>query len=359
MSGPEASQPSNPLVSALLSGAAPRPLKVSAARGVLPVSRGDLIRILVALAGDADDDVRAEAVARLETFEEREVLVLLGDAGASPEVLDYFATARAGRTAWQDAVLTNPVTSLATLRRIAPTLAAAQIDQLLLNQTRLIASPDLLEMILSNPSATPGHRARVDEMRKHFLRPAPSRADVSPALPPPDATHEPPAPVTSEARPAGAPDPAAPETPAFSVLDNVNQKILRMNTAEKIQLAFKGTREERTILIKDSSRSVQAAVLESPKLTDQEVEAIARMRSVTEEVLRMIAANRDWMKSYGVVHSLATNPKTPVGIAINLVSRLTTRDLRILTTDRNVPEVIRRQARKVNDARSKSPGGHH
>jgi ABC-type lipopolysaccharide export system ATPase subunit len=91
---------------------------------------------------------------------------------------------------------------------------------------------------------------------------------------------------------------------------------------------------------------VAAAVLSSPKLTDSEVEAFAKMANVTEEVLRAIAMNRSWMKNYGVVSGLTRNPKTPPGISMQLVARLNERDLKMLTTDRNVPEAVRLAARK-------------
>jgi hypothetical protein len=115
---------------------------------------------------------------------------------------------------------------------------------------------------------------------------------------------------------------------------------------ERMKLAMKGTRSQRAQLIRDSNKLVAAAVLSSPKLTDTEVEAFAKMANVTEEVLRAIAMNRSWMKNYGVVSGLTRNPKTPPGISMQLVPRLNERDLKMLTTDRNVPEAVRLAARK-------------
>jgi hypothetical protein len=123
-------------------------------------------------------------------------------------------------------------------------------------------------------------------------------------------------------------------------------KIRAMNVAQRIGLAMKGTREERAILIRDPNKIVGAAVLSSPKITDGEVEAIARMANVAEEILRMIAQTRAWMKNYAVVAALTRNPKTPVALSMNLLSRLNDRDLRMLSSDRNVPDVLRITARK-------------
>jgi hypothetical protein len=115
---------------------------------------------------------------------------------------------------------------------------------------------------------------------------------------------------------------------------------------ERMKLAMKGTRSQRAQLIRDSNKLVAAAVLSSPKLTETEVEAFAKMANVTEEVLRSIAINRTWMKNYGVVAGLTRNPKTPPGISMHLVQRLNEKDLKMLTTDRNVPEAVRLAARK-------------
>ena len=115
---------------------------------------------------------------------------------------------------------------------------------------------------------------------------------------------------------------------------------------ERMKLAMKGTRSQRAQLIRDSNKLVAAAVLSSPKLTETEVEAFAKMANVSEEVLRAISINRTWMKNYGVVAGLTRNPKTPPGISMHLVQRLNEKDLKMLTTDRNVPEAVRLAARK-------------
>ena len=116
---------------------------------------------------------------------------------------------------------------------------------------------------------------------------------------------------------------------------------------DRMKLAMKGTRGQRAQLIRDSNKLVAAAVLSSPKLTEVEVEAFAKMANVGEEVLRTIAMNRSWTKNYGVVAGLAKNPKTPPAISMNLLQRLNERDLKMLTIDRNVPEAVRLAARRM------------
>jgi len=126
----------------------------------------------------------------------------------------------------------------------------------------------------------------------------------------------------------------------------VSERVANMSVLEKMKAAMRGTREERAILVRDPNRLVAAAVLSSPKLTGQEVEAIAKMANVGEEVLRVIGTNRQWTKNYGVVAGLVRNPKTPVAVSLNLLQRINDRDVKLLALDRNVPEPVRMAARK-------------
>ncbi|HVB38232.1 MAG TPA: hypothetical protein VND92_06825 [Vicinamibacterales bacterium] len=124
------------------------------------------------------------------------------------------------------------------------------------------------------------------------------------------------------------------------------QRIAGMTALQKMNAALKGSREDRTILVRDPSRMVAMAVLSSPRVGEDEIESFARMATVSEDVLRAIAANRAWMRNYGVVQGLARNPKTPVAVSLNLLVRLNDRDLNAVSVDRNVPDPVRVAARK-------------
>lgn len=124
------------------------------------------------------------------------------------------------------------------------------------------------------------------------------------------------------------------------------RRLALMSVPQKVKAAMKGTREMRAILIRDSNKLVALSVLSSPKVTETEVEAFARMGSVSEDVLRTISRRRNWMKNYPVVLALARNAKTPVAISLSLLNRLNEGDLKRLSTDRNIPEPLRLAARK-------------
>jgi hypothetical protein len=127
---------------------------------------------------------------------------------------------------------------------------------------------------------------------------------------------------------------------------SITQQIAKMNVADRLKAAVKGSREMRAVLIRDPSKMICASVLSSPKVTEQEVAGFARMANVSEDVLRIIGSNRGWMKNYNVVVGLTKNPKTPLAMSLNLMNRLNDRDLQMVSIDRNVPEPLRIAARK-------------
>ena len=128
------------------------------------------------------------------------------------------------------------------------------------------------------------------------------------------------------------------------------QRLGRMNVTGKMKAAMRGSREERTILIRDPNKLVSLAVLSSPKISEQEVESYAKMTSISEDVLRVIGTTRAWVKNYSVIRSLTFNPKTPVAVSMGFVNRLVEKDVRGLSTDRNIPEPVKVLARKILQA---------
>jgi len=130
--------------------------------------------------------------------------------------------------------------------------------------------------------------------------------------------------------------------------DDPERKLLTsLSVIDRMKLAMKGTREQRAQLVRDTNRLVAAAVLSSPKLTDAEVETFTKMGNVSEDTMRAIGTNRAWLKNYGVLVGVCRHPKTPPAISMQLAHRLNERDLKTLTTDRNVQDGLRQLARKL------------
>lgn len=143
-----------------------------------------------------------------------------------------------------------------------------------------------------------------------------------------------------------APVEAEPEEVSEEARAGLAAKLAKMAFTEKLRAAVKGTREMRALLIRDPNRMIAASVLSSPKLTESEIESFSRMANVTEDVLRIIGSNRAWTKHYAVVAALTRNPKTPLAMSLNLMARLSDRDVTAISMDRNVPEPLRQAARR-------------
>lgn len=158
-------------------------------------------------------------------------------------------------------------------------------------------------------------------------------------------------PEESASEPAAAPVPVAAPTPVAPptapLRENSLQKIARLDVKGRIQLALKGNKEERALLIRDGTKVVALAVLEAPKLSDGEVEKFASQKNVLESVLRQIPLKRKFMKNYKVVRNLVANPRTPMDLALGLMKHLLTADLKNIGTNKDVPETVRKLALKM------------
>jgi hypothetical protein len=154
------------------------------------------------------------------------------------------------------------------------------------------------------------------------------------------------APPADDAPLVSAPADGTADIPNDEDPQTVAQTLAKMGFSERLKAAIKGSREVRSILIRDANKMIAAAVLSSPKVTEQEVEGYARMTNVSEDILRIIGGTRAWTKNYSVVVGLTKNPKTPLAMSLNLMGRLHDRDLQMLSIDRNVPDPLRVAARR-------------
>jgi hypothetical protein len=359
---PPAAAGRHPLVARILDPSAPEALRLSAARGALPLPLQDLILVQVRLLRDALPQVSGAAQASLAQVPEETLMAILSDEACDPAILDHFARSGRLQGAGLETVVSHAAIPDATLETLAAEAPAATLNLIVTNEVRIIRNPRLLEILRANENLSGDNRRRLLELERDFVgkeefrirRPAEAPAPAAfPAVP------EAPPEEGAPAEEGAAPQPMTPEeealyedslrrTPAF-------QKIMKLNVAERVQLAMKGNAEERAILVRDTARMVAQQVLKSPKLSDQEIASFAGMRNIHEEILREIAGRRDWTKTYQVAHALVRNPKTPPGVSVQFLPRLGTRDLKIIMGDKNVAELVRRQARNLFLARTQPP----
>ncbi len=208
------------------------------------------------------------------------------------------------------------------------------------------ASPSLIELILAEPSESAIYEevARANRHRPEILALLMENPDT------PDEVRKQIAGIMHlpvKPRVEGAGVQKTPEERSQTIL----QRIQKLNVSERIQLALKAGKEIRAILLRDPNKEVSLTVLDNPKLTETEIELVAKSRSVPDEALRKISKKKEWMKNYNVIQALVTNPKTPPGISLPLVSVLRTKDLSLLSKNKNVSEGIRSTAKKLHSAR--------
>jgi hypothetical protein len=346
----------NPLVEQFRKGGVPRELRLMAAQGALPLKPADLVDLLQQLLGDADEAVRDASSASLGGMPVDELLPILKDKESPPNVLAWAVAHRPERELLE-VVLQNVSLPDEAVEALASTLPEHLAELVVINQVRLLRRTSLLEALETNTGLNKDQRRRLRELRETF------RIGEQPEPPPPP---PPPPPVTVAPEPEPEVIEETEEEAVARLLAedekhdaekiSTIQAIYRMNAAQKVITALKGSSADRAILIRDPNRIVSSAVLGSPRLTEMEIERFAGMKSVGDEVLRTIAQNKDWTKRYGVISNLIKNPRTPLALALNFVPRLNPRDLKTISVDKNVPEVIRKQALKFVRQTGK-PGG--
>lgn len=224
------------------------------------------------------------------------------------------------------------------LLRIAMQAKAAVLEVLLENQIQLIAYPEIMEKMETNPECGPFIRGRIKELREFYFQ-----TQVAEAIPETEVLDELTAVIAEEQKEDEQLDAEMIQQAAMTTLQRINH----MSVSERVRLALTGNKTERLVLIKDANKMVQTAVLESPKMADDEVLIHIRNLSLSSEIIGKIANNRDWTKNYTVVLGLVQNPKTPVNRAISFIKQLHIRDLKLLSQDRNISPVIRSLAQNL------------
>jgi hypothetical protein len=346
------------LVRQLRTGQAARQVRFFAAQGLLPVSREDLIRVLLMLAADPDEEIATASRKTLDGFSVDNLLAVFNLPDVEPLEIELLARCRQDDGLWAEIARAAKCAN-ETLRWLARVGPPPIQDIIITNQVRLLGCLELLEDLRSNPQVSLEVLRRAREFEEEFLEKAivwaTSEASTAPSYEGLSIEH-----ILSELKGIGLRLPGGeiesfkvvePEPGAAPEIHDAHARLALMNTAQRVIQALTGTREERVILLRDRSSMVIRAVISSPKMNEIELEQIAGMRGCNEEALRLIAAKPRWLRRYGILRALAFNPKTPAGLALQLVRRLAQRDLLLMSKDRGVSEAVRRVAREQCERR--------
>ena len=398
----------NPTVKAVIEGTAPHPARLAAARGILPISQTDLLEILVNLAKGENPELKSTAEETLKNQDAEKLRFVVESDETAPSILAYFIEQESIAPEILESVLTNsktPDTAIVNFAR--QTKNGNLLELVALNQQRLIRIPALIDAIIANPFRTAEAERRAAETKREFFQKergaqqiadelrAQGKTAAAEFIEQAEFTEN----ISEESSAASLnfedallianhieiPDSEVDdswlgleyiedfyeETPEErqAIVDKIigeiksedNEssaerismvsRILRMGMKDRVKLAQKGDREARNILIRDPNRVVAQAVINNPRITEQEVEKIAAMRTVPEDVLRQVATNRAWARNYSIMLKLVQNPRTPLGNSVTIMTRLQLRDLEALVKNKNVPEAIRKQALRLSSAR--------
>lgn len=370
---------------------------------MLPLQQSDLLEVLVALTASDDPQIASAASETLKSETPEDLFIAASAPDTAPNVLAYLATQLDSKPDIHEATILNARTPDQALAKLAAATPHGSLLELItINQQRLVRCPEIIEAILQNPACSGDAERRARETRKEFFEKERGARQIAEELrargqtaaaeffeaadlttPAGDLTLEDAWLIAQhiEVSDADLDDSWLPaeryeeliSESAEEISSNVQRvieserlengevsaervslirKIMFMNTKDRMKLAMKGDREARGILIRDSNKVVCSSVVKNPRITEQEIENIAAMRTVADEVLRLIAMNRTWARSYTIIHNLARNPRSPIPTVMNILPRIRTKDLQALTQNRNVSEAVRRQAYRLQQTRS-------
>jgi hypothetical protein len=297
-----------------------RKIAVCASGAHLPAA--DRAEILAVLAVDPDEAISERAKEAILALPIEYFLEALKRQEALEPLFDFAAKNLAVKPAVCNALIDNKDCDGDHLAPAARHFSTSNVRTLMDDLDRVSASPALTIALANTTSVTADQKQLLHELL--------SEAHIDEA-------------ALAEAAAEAEPDVVRRRT--------LLQRLAKMTVAQRVQFAIKGGSEARRTLIRDSNKVVQRAVLQSPKLTDQEVEGFAAMTSLTDEILRLIANNRNFRKNYSVARNLVNNPKTPLDVTLHMLPMINPIDLKKLTTNKNVPETLRTTALKLQRQR--------
>jgi hypothetical protein len=301
-------------------GRAPRERKLAVCgAGGAHIPQPERVEILAVLAHDQDEMIAERAGEALISVAPELFVQALKRENAAPALFAYAGKNLGKAPGVIDAMLANRQCAGEHLVPLVPFLSAAQVQSLMDELDRVSASHVLAAALERSATLTADQKNTLHELGS--------------AVVPDDLKH--------------LADAAAEAEPDAQRRQTLLQQISKMTVAQRVQFAMKGASDARRTLIRDSNKVVQRAVLQSPRLTDQEVESFAAMANLTDEILRLMAGNRNFRKNYVVVRNLMNNPKCPLDVTLHMLPMLNAADLKKLSMNKNVPETLRTTAAKL------------
>lgn len=334
---------------------APVGARLMAAGGALPLPPPDLATVLYVLCHDPEAEVKTKARESLEGLPGA-VLDTVATGPTNAVVLSYLAQVHKDDGDVAEKLALNATCDDETIEYLASLPHRRVVDIICNNQQRLLRRPAIVDALSENPLTG---RAQIDRILS-FLGLDRNESEVPDTAERDDDWPEPEE-LTDEAAKAalaavlgddvsGLHEGLVEDTEEELTEDergSLYAQIQNMNVMQRIKLARVGNKEARGLLVRDRNKIIATAAIRSPKITDNEIAGFAKARNLSDDVIRVIASNREWTRSYQVKLGLATNPKCPPPTAMKFVNHLQDRDLRNLMKSKDVPSAISQHARRL------------
>ncbi len=333
---------------------APVALRMMAAKALIPVSPDDMVSVLFMLSFDPEAGIREQVLKTSTTLQDRIAASAFRDEGVLPPVLGFFLHLYGQNDAYAQMLVLNGNTPDAAIAGVAEGCSKRIAELISQNQLRLLRDDNIIRMLSRNPNTV---GALIDGVCDFGVRSGLKLDDVPQMVAARVRLFGPQA--VTQTLPADGPtaddvmaefhmpdaEEAVPPMEEGKKL-SLSKRIMSMNVSEKIKLATKGNKEARGILIRDSNKLVSVAVIRSPRITDGEVLAQALNKIASDDVLRVIYSNREWLRKYAIKLAIVKNPKVPQGVSMRLLNTLHEHDVKGLAKDKNVPGTIQSLAKK-------------
>lgn len=318
---------------------APRDVQLSAAKGALPLSGNDLVTVLFFFANSRDEQLKELSLATLRELPVSVLGPVVSNPDLHPHLLHFITRERYDSPDVLEKLLQNPALTNETVVFCASRIHEPLLSMIAQNAQRLAEEPEIIDAILKNPHADKALKYRLGWTEKE-----------SPALlEEEDGSEASPEKDEAEQGPVAEDEIEEVEEEKLSKY----QKALELGVSDKIKLAMTGDKEWRSIFLRDSNKLVSSAALKNPRITEGEVLSLAKLKTTSDELIRIITLNRDWMKSYEMKKAIALHPRTPLNKAMRLMSLFSEKDIKTVAKSKDLPAPLVNNARRMLMAKEK------
>ncbi|MFK5927801.1 MAG: hypothetical protein QM483_14335 [Desulfuromusa sp.] len=307
-------------------------VRLAAARGALPMSGHNLVTVLFVFYHGENPELKEEALSTLKMLPAQILLAALSQVELHPSIIDFIVKLRFHDSVVMQAALAHRMTGIKSLLFLAENSSGDVLD-MLAHHDEILRKTDVLRTAIINNI----HADKVTKQRLGWVEPI-----VAPEPEPAEESASEPDPAEED----GEDDSLEIEEFEKEVLSKY-QELQEMTVADKIKMALTGDKEWRTLLIRESNKQVNTAVLNNPRISEGEVLMVAKNRGSSDELIRIILLNRDWVKLYEMKKALAIHPRTPLQKAMRYMTFLSGKDIKELAKSRDVGQAIVNNAKRM------------